>query len=95
MNGTGIGVTPALLSSAASAIDAAVRGGDLGRAPTPAGGADYGHLGAADAVARFGSAIGEATRVLLAGAERASTGLRAGANAYVAQERSVLTGFGG
>ena len=95
MNATGLGVTPELLTGAATAIDAAARGGDLGSPPTPAGGPDYGHPGAADAVARFGTAIGEATRMLLAGASRASTGLRAGASAYLAQEQGTCDGLAG
>jgi hypothetical protein len=86
----GLGVTPELLSGAADEIDAATRGGGLGCVPTPAGGTDYGHPGVADAVAQLGSAIREATAALLAGAERNSTGLRAGANAYLAQEQAAL-----
>ena len=90
MNADGLGVTPELLSGAAAAIDAAVRGSEVGGPPTPAGGADYGHPGVTEAVALFGSAVGEATHALVAGAERASTGLRAGAGAYLAQEAAAL-----
>lgn len=90
MNAGGLGVTPELLTGAADTIDAAVRDGDLGSPPVPAGGADYGHPGMADAVAQLGAAIRAATQALLAGAERNSTGLRAGANAYLAQEQAAL-----
>lgn len=95
MDATGLGVTPEQLTGAAAAIDAAVRGGEVAAVPTPAGGPDYGHPGAAEAVARFGAALRQATVMLQAGAEGAATGLRAGASAYLAQEQAALRAVGG
>jgi hypothetical protein len=101
----GLGVTTEQLTGAADAIDAAVRGFGAARAggfaagrgggvPAPAGEADYGHPGVAEAVVRFGAEVREATGLLLAGTERASTGLRADADAYLTQERATARGLG-
>jgi hypothetical protein len=94
MDVSGLGVTPGMLSGAAAEIEAVLRGSGVAAAAMPAGGAGYGHAGVSDAVARFGSVVGAATESLMAGAEAASTGLRAGASAYLAQEQAALRAVG-
>lgn len=83
----GFSVTPEFLATAASTIDAAVGGGDIGPPPALAGGGAYGHAQLGTAVTEFGSAVQVASGVLMHTAREASAGLRAGAQAYAQQEQ--------
>ncbi|HWN34302.1 MAG TPA: hypothetical protein VNP03_16250 [Pseudonocardia sp.] len=83
----GFSVTPEFLAAAASTIDAAVGGGEVGAPPTVAAGGAYGHPQLGAAVTEFGSAVQLASGVLVRKAQDASVGLRAGAQAYAQQEQ--------
>jgi hypothetical protein len=83
-------VKPESLAAAAGAIGAALRTGEISRPPAPADGAAYGHPCLGAAVAEFGSAIRQATGLLVVAAERASAGLRVGAREYTACDQANL-----
>jgi hypothetical protein len=98
----GFSVTPEFLAAAASTIDAAVGGGEVGAPPAVTGGGAYGHAQLGAVVTEFGSAVQLASGVLVRKAQDASAGLRAGAQAYTQQEQHSAaalsdagTGLGG